>query len=208
MPLPVPARSALTVALVLGITVASGLPGLLGASAGVRSMRSSVTSVDPESPPIGATVTWDGTSVGHASTPSDAFVVSPGSSSRVVFTFYEPSDAPTIANASLVLRFLGVTLSTESIAPSPNRSGFVVVGLNWSFGTLYRLTEGVYELDAELVDTHGAVRFLEPFYVDARAPYVVESGIVAFLLVLGGAELYSVIVLLRHRARRRRHDPR
>ncbi len=198
----------LTRALLAALLAVALLPTLAsGVEAAVPSGPTAATvgvAARPAAPAIGASVTWDGTPVDHAASPSTAFPIRPGESPLVLFTFTEPAGSPQVTNASLVLLFLGLTLSSESLPPTGNASGVHTAALNWSFGSLYDLTEGVYELDAELRDRDGAVRFLEPFYVDARAPYVVGSAIAAFLLVLGGVEAYWVVAALQYRRRRRR----
>jgi len=157
---------------------------------------------------LAASVSWNGVPVSQAASAATAFPIGPGDIVDVVFNFTEPRGGASVVNASLVLRYLDVTLSTESIAPT-NTSGFGVGQLNWTFGSLIYVTEGVYEVDAQLADTNGVVVFNEPFYVDARAPLVLGSAVALFATVLGAAEAYWIATLVRSRtARRRRYRPR
>jgi hypothetical protein len=145
------------------------------------------------------TVSWGGVEIGAASSPSDAFAVGGGESVPVAFNYSGPA-ASQVALATLSMKFLGVALSSESIAPS-------TVGaaeMNWTFGPLIDLTEGIYEIDAELVDSAGQVLFEQPFYVDAKAPYTLGSAIAFFALVLATVEAYSVAANVRLRLRQKR----
>lgn len=179
------------------------LPPVIGAAA-VASAGAPSATAPPPGGSVSATVTWNGVPVGQATTPATAFVVRPGDSPLVAFTFFQPAGSPVVVNASLVLRFLGITLSDLSVPPD-NVSGQHFADLNWSFGSLYELTEGIYEVTAELLDAQGAIQFQEAFYVTARAPYLVGSAVTAFLLVLGAAEVYWVAAVVLHRRARRRH---
>jgi hypothetical protein len=149
-----------------------------------------------------ATVTWNGEPASDASSALTAFSISSGQNASVNFTFSEPVGAPTATNASLVLWFCGLALSSEGIATTVV-AGVGYAQMAWSFGSLYDLTEGVYELEAELTDAHGAVVYSQAFYVDAKAPFEVLSAIVLLAALLGGAEIYWATVTLR-RARRER----
>jgi len=156
---------------------------------------------------VSVNVTWNGAPIGQATSASTAFVLGPGQSADVVFSYTEAAGIPAVTNASLVLRFLDVNLSTESIraatvvGPSGSQSGSAQ--LNWTFGSLLYLTEGVYEVDAELLGLNGTLLFQLPFYVDARAPYLIGSAIAAFAIVLGTAEAFWVVTVVRSRRVRR-----
>lgn len=151
---------------------------------------------------VSANVTWNGVDVGHASSAASAFVVGAGQSATVRFNYSEAVGVPTVVNATLLLLFLGVTLSSESIAPaSVGLAGAAV--LNWTFGSLIYLTEGVYEVEAQLLDANGSVLFQEPFYVDARAPYLAGSVIVALATLLGVVEALWIRSVVRYRRQRR-----
>lgn len=154
-----------------------------------------------------ANVTWNGVGIDQAGSSSTAFTLGAGQSAAVVFAYAEAAGMPAVTNASLVLRYLDVNLSTESIrattavAASGAESG--EAQLNWTFGSLVYLTQGVYEVEAELLDANGSVLFQEPFYVDGTAPFVVGSAITAFALVLGGAEAVWVVQVIRSRRARK-----
>jgi hypothetical protein len=154
-------------------------------------------------PGVRATVTWDGVGVGAAGAPSTAFPIGAGQSVDVRFNFTEALGAPTVTNASLTLYDFGIALTTESIVPT-SVTPFGAAQLNWSFGSLIYLTEGVYELVAELRDANGTALFQEGFYVNAQAPYFVLSAIVVLLIVLGIVEALWIRTLLRYRLPRRR----
>ncbi len=156
---------------------------------------------------VSASVTWDGVGVGAAGTPTSAFPIAAGESADVGFSFTEAAGTPPITNASLTLYGFGLALTTESIAPTtagPNGTA----ELRWSFGSLIYLTEGVYEIDAQLEDANGTTLFHQAFYVDAQAPYLLGSAILALLIVLGIVEALWMRTLLRYRrirsGRRRR----
>lgn len=149
------------------------------------------------------TVTWDGVPVGSASSPATAFLLAPGGSSQVVFAFQQANTSDPASNATLALRYLDDTLSTESI-PTSGPPTSASADLTWTFGSLAYLTQGVYELVAELLDPAGNVLFRQVFYVDVEAPYVIGSAIALFAVVLAGAEAYWIAVLLRAPAARRR----
>lgn len=153
--------------------------------------------------PVGgvqAAITWDGTPVGQASSPATAFSIAPGEEATVNFTFTGASPLPVPPNASVVLWFFGIALSNVSI-----RSTFVAgtgfAQINWSFGSLYDLTEGVYQVDAQLVDADGNRLVDQAFYVDARAPYVIGSAIAGFAALLGAVEVYWIATGIRWRRR-------
>ena len=148
------------------------------------------------------TITWNGVDIGQASSPSTAFVIGAGQSANVRFNFTETHGNDSVASAELVLLFLGFPLSTESIPTMPPApaGGWQ---LNWTFGSLIFLTEGAYEVSAQLLDANGTVLFSAPFYVDARAPYLVGSTIVAMAIVVALAELLWVRTVLSYRKARR-----
>jgi hypothetical protein len=149
-----------------------------------------------------ANISWNGVGIGQASSAATAFVIGPGQSANVQFNFTQVLGAPRVTNASLVLLYLGLTLSSASIPTMPPTpaGGWQI---SWTFGSLIYLTEGVYQLDAQLSDANGSVLFQEPFYVDARAPYVVGSAILAMAIVLGLAEILWIRTVLRYRKSRR-----
>lgn len=192
-------------ALLLAAAVATG-PLLAGGVAVARPTAAGANPIAPGQEAAGSglavTVTWNGVAIDRAAGPGSAFTIGAGESATVRFNFTEALGGPAVANASLDLLFLGVVLSTESIAASA--VGPVgVAEMNWSFGDLIYLTEGVYEVDAKLVNATGSVLFLEPFYVDARAPYLVGSAILSMVIVLGIVEALWVRSVVRYRRSRR-----
>ena len=199
---------ALALLVVTGSVGAVATTPVLTPSASVR--PSGVVVADSN---VSVNVTWNGAPIGQATSASTAFVLGAGQSAAVVFSYTEAPGVPAVTNASLVLRFLDVNLSTESIraatvaGPSGSQAGSAQ--LNWTFGSLVYLTEGVYEVDAELLGLNGTLLFQQPFYVDARAPYVIGSAIAAFAVVLGTAEAFWVVTVVRsRRVRRRRYRGR
>ena len=152
---------------------------------------------------VSATVLWNGWNVADASSPANAFAIGPGQSADIQFEFTLTPGTPRVTNASLSLLFLGVTLSTEALQPVEN-SSHGSGEMNWTFGSLIYLTEGVYEVDAELSDANGTVLFEQAFYVDAQAPYVLGSAIALFAVVLGAVESYWIAAVIRWRHRGRR----
>jgi len=157
-------------------------------------------------PPLGpdpadgvvAEVTWGGTDVTAAGSATRAFVLDAGSSADVDFNYTESAGTPAVDNATLTLVFAGVTLSTESIrATTVGLTGGAA--LTWTFGNLVYLTEGVYEMYAELLDRNGSVLFQQPFFVDVRAPYLVGSVILDMAIVLGIVEALWIRSVVRYR---------
>lgn len=200
-------------ALALAALVVAGLPfPRTTASAATVEPTMVPTTVRPLTN-LSATVTWNGVAVAQANVAGTAFTIGPGQTASVVFNFTEQNGSDPVTNASLVLRYLDLNLSVETIrteATCPPGSGPTspcsgTAELNWTFGSLLVVTEGVYEVDANLLDPNGSLLFHEPFYVDARAPYVLGSAIILFAVVLGVAEVAWVVTVLRARRRRRRY---
>jgi hypothetical protein len=153
-------------------------------------------------PGVAATVTWNGIAIDQAGSPGSAFPIGAGESATVRFNFTESAGSPSVTNASLDLLFLGVVLSTESI-PAATVGLAGVAEMNWSFGALIYLTEGVYEVDAKLLDANGTALFVQPFYVDARAPFLLGSAILSMAIVLGIVEAFWIRSVVRFRRPRR-----
>ena len=152
---------------------------------------------------VTAAVTWDGANVSSASAAGSAFTIVPGQTVAVWFNYSSAAGSPSVANATLDLRYLGLTLSTESVL-TRTVAGAGHAELNWSFGSLIFLTEGVYEVDAELFDANGSPVFIEPFYVDAKTPYVLSSTIAFFAAVLAVVEAYWIVTTVQRRTGRAR----
>ncbi len=192
------------VALLLTGDALLGRPGSVGTGAvspavGLRTASSAGLQV---------TVTWDGVSIAGANSAPDAFALAPGQTVSVVFTFRGAAANATPTNASLLLRYFGTTLSTEGTVPTvAGGAGRAVV--NWTFGSLLEVIQGVYEVVAQLTDANGSMLFSEPFYINAQAPFVIGSAIAVFGIVLAGAEAYWIVVVVRTRGGRRwRSRPR
>jgi hypothetical protein len=149
-------------------------------------------------PPAGlaVTVTWDGASIALAGSPADAFALGPGQTASVDFSFQGASGGATPTNASLLLRYFGLTLSTVGAAPGGS-GGSGQAELNWSFGSFAGVTQGVYEVLAQLTDANGSLLFSEPFYVHVQARFVLGSAVAIFALVLAVAEAYWIVVVVR-----------
>ncbi len=147
---------------------------------------------------LAITVRWNGVDVANAYAAPQAFDVAPGASAGVTFNYSGP-EATSVATAELVLLYLGVALSRESIAPVSLGSA----QMTWTFGSLADLTQGVYEVDAELLGANGAALFVEPFYVDVQAPFGIGSAIAFFALVLAAVEVYWIASTARIRLRER-----
>lgn len=155
------------------------------------------------SPAVQAGISWDGTPIGDASSPSTAFTISPGQTASVNFSFVGAPSGPPTPTASLTLWFFGVPLSAVTV-PSTVVAGVGSAVVNWSFGGLYELTEGVYRVDAQLTDASGNLLVNQSFYVDAKAPYVIGSAIAGFATVLAVLELYWIATAIQWRRQRRR----
>lgn len=189
---------ALALALVATPAVGSVLPAPAELGVGRYTPGSDLAPADG----VSAVVTWDGTNVSAAGTTSAAFPIDAGQSVLVAFDYAEAAGTPAVDNASLLLEFAGIALSIESIRTAPVGL-FGAAAMNWTFGSLIYLTEGAYEVDAELLDANGSVLFREAFFVDARAPYVVASVILDMAIVLGLVEALWIRSVIRYRRRRR-----
>jgi hypothetical protein len=191
---------ALTAALVGGLLagpVAGAWPGV-----SARLSPRSADAIVAAEPGFSANVTWDGTNVGQANSALSAFDLGAGQNAQVAFRYFDPNGSYGVVNASLTLLYIGLTLSSESIRPSTFGANGSAV-LNWTFGSLIYLTEGAYELQAELLDANGTVVFHQAFYVTARAPYLVGSVVFVMALLLGVVELLWIRSVIRYRTRRR-----
>ena len=200
MPRPnrIPLAAALALLLIL-VSLGRGSPtvGLAPASAAPLDARS--PAADDR---VTATVTWNGVNVADASSASTAFSIRPGQSVEVQFRYAESSGADPVANASLLLLYAGLTMSAESIVTAPVGL-FGATALNWTFGSLIYITEGVYEVTAELLDANGTILYSGGFFVDAHAPYVVGSLIALMATLLGIVEVFFVRSVIRYRRPRR-----
>jgi len=192
------------VALAVMLATAGGLSLPLGVVAAGPSGPGTLLSPSVVRPADGvaANITWNGAPVTQAGSAASAFVIGPGQTAEVGFTYAELNGTPLVTNATLDLLFLGITLSTESIRTV--NVGFVgSAEMNWTFGTLLYLTEGVYEVDAKLLDANGSVLLLQPFYVDARAPYLIGSTILCMVIVLGIVEALWIRSVIRYKRGRK-----
>jgi hypothetical protein len=149
-------------------------------------------------------VRWNGEPVADAALPTAAFVVRAGGTETVNFTFVETGPGLEVTNATLVVWFLGLPLSRESLVTTATLGGTGYAEVNWSFGSLSDLTEGLYQVDAELTGPSGQVLFDQPFYVDVETPTVLGSALALAVVVLGGLEACWVALTLRERWVRRR----
>ncbi len=161
--------------------------------------------------PFRAGVTWDGTNVSSAHSPTTAFTLTPGQKARVFFGYVEPvTQGPHVTNASLTLTYLGVVIESSITPAHPTPQSLAGAGfaeINWSFGSLYQVIEGAFQLTASLLDKNGSTVWSEPFYVDARAPYSLESGFVVVLLILFVLEAYYIAAAFRTARGGRRASP-
>ena len=209
-------RLCLVGGVVLGVLLLAG-PGTAVGSTDRLGVRVTAGVTPANESGLSVNVTWEGVGVDYANGPPTAFAVGPGASAVVGFSYGVALSAAPPTNASLVLRYLGVTLSTESIRattvcpevseprPLPCTGS---AELNWTFGSLIYLTAGVFAVDAELLSYNGTLLFREPFYIDAEAPYVLGSITILFALVLAAAEAYWVYASIRYRHRGRRRSSR
>jgi hypothetical protein len=194
-------HGSLAIGLAIALAASSILgTGTVGAGSWGRGEAARPSGIEP-SDGLSTNVTWNGVGIGQASSAATAFVIGPGQSANVQFNYTEARGTAPVTNASLVLLYLGLTLSSVSI---PTTTPAPVGGwqISWTFGSLIYLTEGVYQVDAQLLDANGSVLFQEPFYVDARAPYLVVSTIFAMAVILGLVELLWVRTVLRYRKSR------
>lgn len=184
------------------VVVASPLAGTLAAAPWGGPPELAGPSVSRPSAITSASITWNGVDVAQANSASTAFVIGAGQTADVGFNFTETRGNDSVTTAELVLLYLGLALSTESIPTMPPApaGGWQ---MNWTFGPLIFLTEGVYELDAQFLDHNGSVLYSAPFYVDARAPYLVGSTIAAMAIIVGLAEVLWIRTVLRYRKSRR-----
>ncbi len=189
-----------------GATLAAALllvTTLLGPEAAASSPGSSAVDVPAVAPGgIAASVTWDGQNISEAPTVASAFVIRPGQEASLAFAYVLGAGAPSVATAQVSLYYFGANLTSSAVRTSPGLGGVGHSNLSWGFGNFYVIIEGVYELDAQLLDPNGSVVWSEPFYVDARAPYLVGSGLVVFLLALGGLQIYLLAEASRRRTYR------
>lgn len=192
------------VALALALSAAIGLPGTVtsGPFGPGASVAHGTGLLPSATDGVVANVTWDGVGVEQASSAASAFSIGAGQSARVQFTYAEATGTPSITTAWLVLLFAGVALTTET----GNATTTALAGsanLSWSFGPAIYLIEGLYEIDAELLDANGTVLFHQPFYVDARAPYLVGSLLVLMIVTVLVVEAFAIRALARRRRTRR-----
>jgi hypothetical protein len=148
-----------------------------------------------------ANVTWNGVNVGRAGSAGGAFVLGAGQSAMIGFNYTEPVGTPAVVNATVVLLYVGLALSSESIAPT-SVGPFGTAQMSWTFGSLIYLTEGIYQLEAELLDANGSALFHQAFFVVARAPYLVGSVIFVMVILLIVVEALWIRTVIRHRRAR------
>jgi len=149
---------------------------------------------------LNVSVTWNGAGIAQAGSASAGFVIGAGQTAMVRFS-YSGAGALAVRGASVLVLFLGLTLSSLTTVVKPAAAGEAVV--NWSFGSAIYITEGAYKAEAQLSDANGSVLFSEPFYVDARAPYVFGSAIPAMAALIGLAEAFWIRTVIRYRRHRR-----
>jgi len=172
---------------------------LLVASLGSAALPARATGAAPAViGPFAAGATWNGANLSSASTSGSAFVLAQGNTAEVVFT-YRGIGAVNVGNATLSLAYLGVVLTTSRaqahIVGGPPVTGSAVI--NWTFGALNEALEGVFQLTASLLFTNGSTAWSQTFFVNARAPFDLESGAVVVLLILAIAELYWGLAAIR-----------
>jgi len=143
-------------------------------------------------------VTWNGKNVSGANDPANALSISKGQTALVQFTFSGGLTAD-VPNVTLQLTYLGIVLTTSRAATYPllGHPGESSSAINWSFGPLYDALEGDFEFTASLLGAHGAAVWNDSFYVNAKAPYDLESAAVIVLIILTIAELYWGIGAIR-----------
>lgn len=172
----------------------------LGARAGSPTLRPLAASgVAGNNSSFFVDVLWNGEPLSHAASPSSAFVLGPGERAVVNFTFAVSGPGLGVTNATLVVWFLGTELARTLLPTTSTSTGTGYAQLNWSLGSLVDLTEGVYEVDAELATPAGHVVFDEPFYVHAETPAVLGSAIALALVILAGLDTCWVVLVLRER---------
>ncbi len=202
------ARNATHLALAVLLVVLFVAPWASASAGGSRTVAGPIPGARPSSNgPFTATVSWNGANVTRAGSVSSAFSVTPGQTANVTFQYHPTSEVPVdMANASLVLTYLGLALTTNTVLFHPTLTGGAAT-VNWSFGALSELTAGVYQLEAKFINSTGATVFSEAFYIDVKAPYYgLGAGLPAFLVVLGLAEAYWIAASIRS-ARRHARGP-
>ncbi|HLN51664.1 MAG TPA: hypothetical protein VK455_06380 [Thermoplasmata archaeon] len=149
--------------------------------------------------PFSAELLWNGANATSANSASSAFTFTSGETANATFHFAGTSllvPPPAITNASLTLTFFGLALTTNT-DPFHVIAGGEQARINWSFGPLIQLTEGVYQMSAKITNASGGSAWSETFYIDVKAPYSLESGLVVFLIILSLAEIYWIAASIR-----------
>ncbi len=187
-----------TLAVVPALAVAPGSARTVGAVGGA---------VPAAVFPLQPVVLWNGANVSSHGSPASAIPVAAGQTANVTFgctTGPLHATCP-VSNASLTLTFLGIAVTTSQ---SPFSGGHGEnATINWSFGSLSQLTEGVYELKAVMLNGTGGDVWSESFFIDVKAPFDrLESGLTVFLIILALAEIYAIVGAIRG-ARRPRRRP-
>jgi hypothetical protein len=190
----------------LGLAACLALLLLLPASAiadhvGLAGSSKTVSAAPTASPgPFDAELFWNGANAASANSASSAFTVTPPQTANATFHYNGTSllvPPPAVTNASLTLTFFGLALTTNT-GPFHSLGGSTEQAtINWSFGPLIQLTEGVYQLSAKITNSAGATIWSESFYIDVKAPYSLESGLVVFLIILSLAEIYWIAASIR-----------
>lgn len=154
----------------------------------------------------GVSVAWDGTNTSGAGSVRTAISVSAGHTARVVFR-YGGLSAASVGNATLELIYLGAVLTLSRAQPSSAGLGNYTARLNWSFGSISPILEGVYQLRDALVYQNGSTAWQSSFFIFVKAPYLLESGAAAVLVVLVIIELFWGLSTIREARRAARKPP-
>ncbi len=164
-------------ALAASLTLLLLLPAsAIGDHVGLSATPKSVSVIPAASAgPFDAEVFWNGANAASANSASSAFTYTSGETANATFHFNGTSlvvPPPSITNASLTLTYFGIALTTNT-GPFHSIGGSASEArINWSFGPLVQLTEGVYQLSAKITNTTGATIWSESFYIHVKAPYL------------------------------------
>lgn len=140
----------------------------------------------------GYAATWNGHNISSASSASSALTVA--TDQRVILNFTFPTAGTAITTARLIVYYFGAEISANSVAANPLTG---TAQMNWTLGTYTYLLQGIYRIQASLVDGNGTTAWSQSFYIDAQAPYRIVSGATIFLIVLGLAEIYWIATVAR-----------
>ncbi len=144
-----------------------------------------------------ANVTWNGTNICTAGSPSAALVIVFTQNAHVVFNWTAAGRQPVpVTDARLAMNYFGFAIATRDVGPinpvgvqgSPAGS----FEMDWNPGALTYLLAGLYSVTASLFASNGSVVWSDTFFVKASAPYTLLAALPILLIVIAAIELYEV----------------